>query len=857
MEELELRELGRISRQRAFWAMAALVLVVLVSSLGGSLAAAQTTGDAGYRDFSFAGSGSPTAEKPQSKLWFNDGSWWGSLFDASQGDFFIYRYDAANHTWVNTGTPIDGRNTSRADTLWDGTRLYVVSAINSTSYSDRNAYLYRYSYDAATKSYSLDPNFPVTVASGLMESIVLDKDTTGKLWVTYAQGGKVYVNNSQDSDSSWGTPVVPRVKGASNLKPDDISSVIAFDGQIGLMWSNQTDDAIYFATRIDGDPNNRWQESRTAIMGPKSTDDHINLKSVQADSKGRVFAAVKTSYNDGSNANPNQPLIYLLERDTLGNWISYAFGRVQDDHTRPIVLIDEENRNVYMFATAPVSAGVIYYKKTSMDNISFEDQVGLGTPFIKSSTDTTINNATSTKQSVNSKTDLLVLAGDDTTKYYLHNTIDIPAGVSSPDAPDTTIDSGPSGTVTTASASFTFSSSEDSLLEGGLLGTFECSLDGGPYGACASPKEYTNLSDGTHTFFVRAIDVDGNIDPTPASRSWMVDATAPTVGSVSPADGATNVAPTSTVEAVFSEAMDPSTLNTDTFTLTKQGSTTPVVATVSYDPDTNKATLDPNDDLLEASATYTATVKGGSEGAKDTAGNPLASDKAWSFTLGTDFNAPTAQAPEEHFVINQSLGTNNIPLQISWSATDTEGPIAEYQLQQSSNGGAFSNVALSSVTSTTENLFLVPGRNYQYRVRAKDEVGNWSEWAYGQTFVVDPSQETSSAIAYGGAWTPESLSGAYGGAVNYSTVAGDTATFTFTGREVAWVSSQLADRGKAQVWIDGQKAADVDTYSKKDRWRRIVFSKSWATSGTHTLEVRVSGTAGRPRVDVDAFVVIR
>src|SRR5215217_7511644 len=79
-----------------------------------------------------------------------------------------------------------------------------------------------------------------------------------------------------------------------------------------------------------------------------------------------------------------------------------------------------------MFATAPVSpGGTIYYKKTPLDNISFEDQIGLGTPFIKSSTDTTINNATSTKQTVNSKTGLLVEASDDNSNYYLHNTINL------------------------------------------------------------------------------------------------------------------------------------------------------------------------------------------------------------------------------------------------------------------------------------------------------------------------------------------------------------------------------------------------------------------------------------------------
>jgi hypothetical protein len=84
-------------------------------------------------------------------------------------------------------------------------------------------------------------------------------------------------------------------------------------------------------------------------------------------------------------------------------------------------------------------------------------------------------------------------------------------------APETTIDSGPSGTVSVRSATFTFSSPE-------VSSTFECSLDGAAFGSCTSPKDYTGLSNGSHTFRVRAKDSTGNTDATPASRTWKVRA---------------------------------------------------------------------------------------------------------------------------------------------------------------------------------------------------------------------------------------------------------------------------------------------------------------------------------------------
>src|SRR5215210_6316107 len=86
--------------------------------------------------------------------------------------------------------------------------------------------------------------------------------------------------------------------------------------------------------------------------------------------------------------------------------------------------------------------------------------------------------------------------------------------------PETTIDSGPSGTFTNPSASFTFSSNEAGS-------TFECKLDAGTFGSCSSPKSYSGLSDGSHTFSVRATDGAGNLDATPATRTWTVSTAPP------------------------------------------------------------------------------------------------------------------------------------------------------------------------------------------------------------------------------------------------------------------------------------------------------------------------------------------
>jgi len=78
---------------------------------------------------------------------------------------------------------------------------------------------------------------------------------------------------------------------------------------------------------------------------------------------------------------------------------------------------------------------------------------------------------------------------------------------------------------------------------------------------------------------------------------------------------------------------------------------------------------------------------------------------------------------------------------------------------------------------------------------------------------------------------------------------------------VAWVAPRGADRGYAHVYLDGTKVATVNLYSSSTQYRKLVYVKTWSTSGAHTLKVYVPGTkpaaSTGTRVDIDAFVVLR
>jgi hypothetical protein len=85
--------------------------------------------------------------------------------------------------------------------------------------------------------------------------------------------------------------------------------------------------------------------------------------------------------------------------------------------------------------------------------------------------------------------------------------------------PNTTIASGPPDPSASSSGGFIFSSDQEGS-------TFACALDQQPFKQCSSPKTYTNVPDGLHTFFVFAVN-NKRKDPTPAAWTWTVDTTPP------------------------------------------------------------------------------------------------------------------------------------------------------------------------------------------------------------------------------------------------------------------------------------------------------------------------------------------
>jgi len=200
-----------------------------------------------------------------------------------------------------------------------------------------------------------------------------------------------------------------------------------------------------------------------------------------------------------------------------------------------------------------------------------------------------------------------------------------------------------------------------------------------------------------------------------------------------------------------------------------------------------------------------------------------------------------------------------VPVTLTWGPLDPEGDaISKFQLRKSTNGGGFTNVTLSPPTNTIVTVAETPGNTYRFQARATDIAEATGPFATGPTVALSAFQETDAAITYTGSWTTSALASAFGGTVNFAGTAGAKASFAFTGTAVAWVTTYAANRGKAEVFLDGVKVATLDLYSASTKARRIAYARNGLSNSAHTLEIRVLGIKNAAstgqRVDVDAFV---
>lgn len=394
----------------------ALILVVLGVSVAVSLGRPADGGlEEGRIDRVFGPApSSPTAREGQSRLWSIGDSWWAVLFERTTASYRIARLDSRRTRWVDTGVPVDERDTAQLDVLWNGKHLHVVSSGSDPSERRHGARALRFSYDASTERFRLDPGYPVQITTGGAKAMSLAEDDAGTLWITYTEGRRVRVAHSLPQTHRWSAPFDLPVPRAGGLLRQDQSVAVSLDEGVGVMWSDQTAgrSAYRLAVHRSGDPPDRWSVS-VANAGTKQVDNHISAVGLPAgDPAGRAVALVKTSLTG-----PDDPLYYLLVLGRDGRWTRSTVWRAGDAVSRARISLDVQERRIYAYAVTPCcSGGSITYKRSDLDRISFVP--GRGRLLIAGD-GLRANNPTSSKQLITKRSGFVVLAADEEGSRYL------------------------------------------------------------------------------------------------------------------------------------------------------------------------------------------------------------------------------------------------------------------------------------------------------------------------------------------------------------------------------------------------------------------------------------------------------
>jgi VCBS repeat-containing protein len=239
-----------------------------------------------------------------------------------------------------------------------------------------------------------------------------------------------------------------------------------------------------------------------------------------------------------------------------------------------------------------------------------------------------------------------------------------------------------------------------------------------------------------------------------------------------------------------------------------------------------------------------------------TDGNIGHTSSASVFLSVKDTLPPTLAVLTARFATGSQL-TSTIKVRLGWSASDPGSGVKSYDVQQSTNGGASWATIYNGTAATSATRSLAFRTAYTYRFRARDTGGHVSAWSTLTTFTPTPYQESTTLATYSSGWKLASISSASGGKTMVTKTRGATTTFAFTGRAVTLIAPRSSSRGKAEIRADGVLVATVNLYHASTDARRLVWSRSWSAVGPHVVSVRVLGTTGHPRFDVDLWAILK
>ncbi len=373
-----------------------------------------------------------------------------------------------------------------------------------------------------------------------------------------------------------------------------------------------------------------------------------------------------------------------------------------------------------------------------------------------------------------------------------------------------------------------------------LGGTLNVSLTGGFTPSIGDTFTILNYISKSGTFSTQNL-------PSLTGKQWNVnigatsvvltvtssDTTPPTVSSTSPVNSDTNVPITSNISATFSEAMDASTINGSTFTVSGG-----VTGTINYDAITHTATLTPSANLAY-STIYTATI---TAGVKDVAGNNMAAAYTWTFT--------TAAAPPCTYTFNNPASAN-VP--------NTGGNNLSFTVTASSQSCVWTASSNNPTWITSVSGGATGNGTVTYNVSVNTGLGRSGSISVGsQSFVVNQAAENTPPTVTGtnpvnnatSVPITSAVSATFSEAMDATTIAG--ATFTLTGAAGGVTGTVAYNAGtntatftpSANLAYNTTYTATITTGVKDVAGNNMASNYTWSftTAPQYMLNVTKTGT---------------
>ncbi|MCL7412715.1 MAG: Ig-like domain-containing protein [ANME-2 cluster archaeon] len=266
----------------------------------------------------------------------------------------------------------------------------------------------------------------------------------------------------------------------------------------------------------------------------------------------------------------------------------------------------------------------------------------------------------------------------------------------------------------------------------------------------------------TYYYIAMSTDPAGNTNTSVEYNfTTTVDTTKPNVTSTNPSNGQSGISRTTTVTAIFSEAMNVSTIDNTTFTLTGPSGSIP--GNVSYNTVTRTATFTP-DAILDFGGSYTATV---TTAVTDLIGNAMNANNVWTFTtLGNQ--APAASLNS----VSPPDGVTPVTFNFSVTFTDAENEsLSNVKLYIDGVDYIMNQVDTGDLTTDdgkdyklTKTISAVG--KYDYYFEATDSFGNTGQSTTKNFEVFSATYYSGDRIWSEGmsttyTWNPQSFSGFY------------------------------------------------------------------------------------------------